>query len=62
MIQEGTGVAIPRKDKTLRVVAVQVLLVLQNAGVLRAHQFQAFSGKLLKLIELSLADPESGDT
>ena len=48
MIQEGLRVAVPLKDKTLGVVAVEVQLVLQSSGVFSAHQFRAFRGETLK--------------
>ena len=38
MIQEGLRVAVPLKDKTLGVVTVDVLLVLQSPGVFSAHE------------------------
>ena len=58
MIQEGLRVAVPLKDKTLGVVAVEVQLVLQSPGVFSAHQFRAFRGETLKL-ELAIMDFES---
>lgn len=62
MIQEGLRVAVPLKDKTLGVVAVEVQLVLQSPGVFSAHQFRAFGGKTLKLVKLAIMDFESSDT
>jgi hypothetical protein len=62
MIQEGLRVAVPLKDKTLGVVAVEVQLVLQSPGVFSAHQFRAFRGETLKLVKLAIMDFESGDT
>ena len=62
MIQEGLRVAVPLKDKTLGVVAVEVQLVLQSPGVFRAHQFRAFRGETLKLVKLAIMDFESSDT
>jgi hypothetical protein len=62
MIQEGLRVAVPLKDKTLGVVAVEVQLVLQSPGVFSAHQFRAFRGETLKLVKLSVVDLESSDT
>ena len=59
MIQEGLRVAVPLKDKTLGVVAVEVQLVLQSPGVFSAHQFRAFRGETLKLVELAIMDFES---
>lgn len=53
MIQEGLRVAVPLKDKTLGVVAVDVLLILQSPGVFSAHQFRAFRGETLKLFKLA---------
>ena len=61
MIQEGLRVAVPLKDKTLGVVAVEVQLVLQSPGVFRAHQFRAFRGETLKLVKLAIMDFESSD-
>jgi hypothetical protein len=58
MIQEGLRVAVPLKDKTLGVVAVEVQLVLQSPGVFSAHQFRAFRGETLKLVELAIMDFE----
>jgi hypothetical protein len=62
MIQEGLRVAVPLKDKTLGVVAVEVQLVLQSPGVFSAHQFRAFRGETLKLVKLAIMDFESSDT
>jgi hypothetical protein len=62
MIQEGLRVAVPLKDKTLGVVAVEVQLVLQSSGVSSAHQFRAFRCETLKLIKLAIMDLESSDT
>jgi hypothetical protein len=62
MVQDGLRVAIPLNGKTLRVVAVEVQLVLQSAGVFGAHRFHASRGKLLELVEHSLVDLESNDT
>jgi hypothetical protein len=61
MIQEGLRVAVPLKDKTLGVVAVEVQLVLQSPGVFSAHQFRAFRGETLKLVKLAIMDFESSD-
>jgi len=62
MIQEGLRVAVPLKDKTLGVVAVEVQLVLQSPGVFRAHQFRALRGETLKLVKLAIMDFESSHT
>jgi hypothetical protein len=59
MIQEGLRVAVPLKDKTLSVVAVEVQLVLQSPGVFNAHQFRAFRCETLKLVKLAIMDFES---
>ena len=54
MIQEGLRVAVPLKDKTRGVVAVEVQLVLQSPGVFRTHQFRAFRGETLQLVKLGV--------
>ena len=61
MIQEGLRVAVPLKDKTLGVVAVEVQLVLQSPVSL-VRQFRAFRGETLKLVKLAIMDLESSDT
>ena len=62
VIQEGLRVAVPLKDKTLGVVAVEVQLVLQSPGVFRAHQFRAFRGETLPLSSnLEASSEESPD-
>ena len=62
VIQEGLRVAVPLKDKTLGVVAVEVQLVLQRPGVFSAHQIRAFRGETLQLVKLAIMDVESSDT
>jgi hypothetical protein len=62
MIQQGLRVAVPLKDKTLGVVAVEVQLVLQSPGVFSAHQFRAFRGETLKLVKPAIMDFESSHT
>jgi hypothetical protein len=62
MIHEGLRVAVPLKDKTLGVVALEVQLILQSPGVFSAHQVRAFRGEMVKLVKLAIMDVESGDT
>ena len=61
MIQERLRVAIPLKDKTLGIVAIEIQLLLQRPGVFSAHQFRTFRGETLGPVELAIMNFESSD-
>ena len=60
MIQESLRVPVSLQNETFGVVAAEVELV-QNPGIFRAHQFQAFRRDLLELVHYSAVDLESSD-
>jgi hypothetical protein len=62
MVQERMRVALPLKDKTPGVVAVEVQLALQSPGVFSARQFRTFRGETLKFVKPAIMDFESSDT
>jgi len=56
------GVPVPLDDDALGLIAVEVEVVSQGAGVLRPHDVHGLIGQAQVLLALALVTPESCDT